>query len=49
MRIYKKTGARYHKVYVYRLLHKWGLKSKIPQKEFINTASVKDKRKFQKE
>ena len=37
--IYKKTGVRYHEVHIYRLLHKWGFKSKIPQKRFVNTAS----------
>ena len=47
--IYRKTGVRYHEVHIYRLLHKWGFKSKVPQKRFVNTASVKDKRKFKKE
>jgi putative transposase len=47
--IYKKTGVRYHEVHIYRLLHKWGFKSKIPQKRFVNTASVIEKRKFKKE
>ena len=26
--IYKKTGVRYHEVHIYRLLHKWGFKSR---------------------
>jgi putative transposase len=48
--IYKKSGiVRYHKVHIYRLLHKWGFKSKVPQKRFVNTASIKDKSKFKKE
>ena len=47
--IYKKTGVRYHDVHIYRILHKWGFKSKTPQKRFVNTASKKDKRKFKKE
>jgi putative transposase len=47
--IYKKTGVRYHEVHIYRLLHKGGFKSKIPQKRFVNTASVIEKRKFKKE
>ena len=47
--IYKKTGVRYHEVHIYRLLHKWGFKSKVPQKKFVNTASKKDKSKFKKE
>ena len=47
--IYKKSGVRYHEVHIYRLLHKWGFKSKVPQKRFVNTASVKEKKKFKKE
>ena len=47
--IYKKTGTRYHEVHIYRLLHKWGFKSKVPKKKFVNTASAKDKKSFKKE
>jgi putative transposase len=47
--IYRKTGVRYHEVHVYRLLHKWGFKSKVPQKRFANSASKKDKKRFKKE
>jgi putative transposase len=47
--IYKKTGVRYHEVHIYRLLHKWGFKSKVPQKKFVNSASDKEKKKFKKE
>lgn len=47
--IYRKTGVRYHEVHIYRLLHKWGFKSKVPQKRFVNTGSVKEKGKFKKE
>jgi transposase len=47
--IYRKTGVRYHEVHIYRLLHKWGFKSKVPQKRFVNTASVENKKKFKKE
>ena len=47
--IYKKTGVRSHEVHIYRLLHKWGFKSKVPQKRFVNTASAKEKMKFKKE
>lgn len=47
--IYKKTGTRYHEVHIYRLLHKWGFKSKVPKKKFVNTASTKDKKRFKKE
>ena len=47
--IYNKTGVRYHEVHIYRLLHKWGFKSKVPQKRFVNSASKKDKKRFKKE
>ena len=47
--IYKKSGVRYHEVHIYRLLHKWGFKPKVPQKRFVNTASIKDKKRFKKE
>jgi transposase len=47
--IYKKSGVRYHEVHIYRLLHKWGFKPKVSQRRFVNTASMKDKRKFKKE
>ena len=45
----QENWLRYHEVHIYRLLHKWGFKSKVPQKRFVNTASTKDKRKFKKE
>ena len=47
--IYRKTGVRYHEVHIYRLLHKWGFKCKVPQKKFVNTASTKEKKRFKKE
>ena len=48
--IYKKTRVRYHEVHIYRLLHKWGFKSKVPHKRFVNSASAKEeKKKFKKE
>ena len=28
--IYKRTGVRYHEVHIYRLLHKWGFRAKVP-------------------
>jgi putative transposase len=47
--IYRKTGVRYHEVHIYRLLHKWEFKPKVPQKKFVNTASAKEKKRFKKE
>ena len=32
-------GVKYHYVYIYRLLHKWGFKLKVPRRIHINTAS----------
>ena len=46
--IRKRTGVRYHEVHVYRLLHKWGFSTKVPQKRFVNTASEEEKRDFKK-
>jgi len=46
--IYEKTGVRYHEVHVYRLLHKWGFSSKVPQKRFVNSASAEEKEAFKK-
>ena len=46
--IYNKTGVRYHEVHIYRLLHKWGFKPKIPQKRFVNAAPSKGQKEIQK-
>lgn len=46
--IRQKTGVRYHEVHVYRLLHKWGFKPKVPQKRFVNIASKEEKEVFKK-
>ena len=47
--IYQNTGVRYyHEVHIYRLLHKWGFKPKVPQRRFVNTASKEEKGDFKK-
>lgn len=46
--IQKRTGVRYHEVHIRRLLHKWGFKSKVPQKRFVRTASQREKKGFKK-
>lgn len=46
--IHRKTGVMYHEVHVYRLLHKWGFSPKVPKKRFVNTASDKERKQFQK-
>jgi putative transposase len=47
--IQKRTGVRYHEVHIRRLLHKWGFKSKAPQKRFIRTATKEEEKDFKKE
>ncbi|HSE99681.1 MAG TPA: helix-turn-helix domain-containing protein [Nitrososphaeraceae archaeon] len=48
--IVKKSGRiRYHYTHIYRLMHKWGFKQKIPRKVHVNTASKEDKERFKKE
>jgi len=46
--IHRKTGVMYHEVHVYRLLHKRGFSPKVPKKRFVNTASDKERKQFQK-
>ena len=46
--IYKKTGVRYHEVYIYRLLHKWGFSAKVPMKRFVIQSSKEEKECYQK-
>lgn len=47
--IFREGGVRYHYTHVYRILHKWGFKQKVPRKVHINTASGKEKEDFKKE
>jgi len=45
----KEGGVQYHYTHVYRLLHKWGFKQKVPRKIHVNTASKQEKEQFKKE
>jgi putative transposase len=49
--IVKKSGGRirYHYTHIYRLMHKWGFKQKVPRKVHVNTASREEKEDFKKE
>ncbi len=47
--IVKKSGIRYHYTHIYRLMHKWGFKQKVPRKVHVNTASKEEKERFKKE
>ena len=46
--IVKEGTERYHQIYIYTLLHKWGFKQKVPKKVHVNTASQKEKKQFKK-
>lgn len=46
--IAEKGKVRYHFTHVYRLMHKWGFKEKVPQRRHISTASTEDKEDFKK-
>ena len=45
----KSGGIRYHYTHIYRLMHKWGFKQKVPRKVHVNTASKEEKENFKKE
>ncbi len=47
--IQKRTGVKYHEVYIYRLLHKCGFVQKVLPKRFVRTATTQEKKKFKKE
>lgn len=47
--IIKESGVKYHYIYIYRLLHKWGFKEKVPKRVHVNTASKEDKDLFKKQ
>ena len=45
----KSGGIRYHYTHIYRLMHKWGFKQKVPRVVHVNTASQEEKERFKKE
>jgi len=47
--IVRKSGTRYHYTHIYRLMHKWGFKQKVPRKVHVNTASNEEKERFKKQ
>ena len=48
--IVKKSGIKYHYTHIYRLMHKWGFKQKVPRKTHVNTASNdEEKERFKKQ
>ena len=47
--IIRESGVKYHQIYIYTLLRKWGFKQKVPRKVHVNTASKEEKERFKKE
>lgn len=46
--IAREGKTSYHYTHVYRLLHRWGFKQKVPRKRHIKTASKEEKQAFKK-
>ena len=46
--IAERGHVRYHFTHVYRLMHRWGFKEKVPRKRHVNTASLEEKGDFKK-
>ena len=46
--IAKMGGVTYHYTHIYRLLHRWGFKLKVPRPRHVNTASKGEKTAFKK-
>jgi putative transposase len=46
--IVRESGIQYHYTHVYRLLHKWGFKQKVPRKVHVNTLHQRRKRRSSK-
>jgi len=44
----KESGIRYHSKHIYKVLHRWGLKQKVPRKVHVNTATDDEKQHFKK-
>jgi putative transposase len=46
--IEERGHVRYHFTHVYRLMHRWGFKEKVPQRRHVNTAPIEEKMDFKK-
>lgn len=46
--IYKRTGVTYSETHIYRLLHKWGFRHKVPLKRSINSDLCRRRRSLKK-
>jgi transposase len=46
--IEERGHVTYHFTHVYRLMHRWGFKEKVPRKRHVNTASIEEEQDFKK-
>jgi transposase len=46
--IVRESGIHHHYTHVYRLLHKWGFKQKVPRRVHVNSASYEEKKNSKK-
>lgn len=46
--IAERGKVKYHFTHIYRLMHTWGFKEKVPRKRHVNTASREEKEDFKK-
>lgn len=46
--IQKKTGIKYHREHIRRLLHEWGFSPKVLQKRFVRRATKDEVKSFKK-
>jgi putative transposase len=46
--IAERGKVKYHFTHVYRLMHRWGFKEKVPQRRHVNTAPMDEKQDFKK-
>ena len=46
--IVKESGIEYHHKHIYKVLHRWGFKQKVPRKVHVNAASDDEKEAFKK-
>jgi transposase len=46
--IEERGHVKYHFTHIYRLMHRWGFKEKVPQRRHVNTAPIEEKQDFKK-
>jgi putative transposase len=46
--IAERGKIKYHFTHIYRLMHRWGFKEKVPMRRHVNTASIEEKEDFKK-